>query len=143
MWKNGKLRWAIVVVLGLVVLTVAGAGVIAFQPRTANHFGYALAGPDGLPYRISYQGRSYFNLSICAGADWCKGHTSGQSLCVTQAVLAQDNRWPLAQVGAVPTLFGPSHPVMAESSSAGLTQTELFVVNGSDCYVAYALQGSP
>jgi hypothetical protein len=143
MWKNGKLRWAIVIVLGLVVLTVAGTGVVAFQPRTANHFGYALPGPDGLPFRISYQGRNYINLSICAGADWCKGRSGGQSLCVTQQVLVNDNRWPLVQVGSVRTLFGTAHPVMAESASNDLPQLELFVVDGNDCYVAYALQGAP
>jgi hypothetical protein len=143
MWKNGKLRWAIVIVLGLVVLTMAGAGVVAFQPRTANHFGYALPGQDGLPYRVTYQGHSYINLSICAGADWCKGRNGSHSLCVTQQVLVQDNRWPLVQVGSVSTLFGASHPVMAESAANDLAQLELFVVDGNDCYVAYALQGAP
>ena len=54
------------------LLAVGGlAGVlllIALQPWTANHFGYALPGPRGLPYRLSYAGRDYSNAQTCAGA---------------------------------------------------------------------------
>ena len=40
-------------------------------PWTANHFGYALAGAGGLPWRVSYNGRDYSSLYMCAQGGWC------------------------------------------------------------------------
>jgi hypothetical protein len=140
--SNRKVRW-LLVAAGLVAVVLLGAGVIAFQPRTANHFGYALPGTEGLPFRISYQGRYYVNLLTCAGASWCQGGTGARSLCVTKDELINDNRWPLTQVGSIPTLFGAGHPILVDPAYSGLTQVEVFVVNGSNCYVAYQLAGRP
>ena len=45
-------RWLVGVVLVLALI-----GTLAFaasQPQLANHFGYALPGPHGLPYGISF-----------------------------------------------------------------------------------------
>jgi hypothetical protein len=142
MSKSGKGFWAILAA-ALIVFVLASAGIVAFQPRMANHFGYALPGPNGLPYRIAYQGRTYVNLSMCAGAAWCKSTSSAQPLCVTQAALANDNRWPLKQIGSIFTLFGPSHAVLVDPADEGLTQLDLFVADGTDCYIVYTLQGGP
>lgn len=54
---------------------------LASRATVANHLGYALSGPYGLPFRVHYAGRDYENSSTCAGAAWCRG--SGPPDCTT------------------------------------------------------------
>jgi hypothetical protein len=136
-----KRRWA--VALGAaVVLALVALGVAAFQPWTANHFGYALPGPHGLPYRVHVLGRNYENLSQCAGAGWCAG-VAPESTCWSRAKLSQEGMWPLAQVGTIVTLFGQSRPVLSPPIPAGMTSTLMFVPHTGDCYLVFVLEGGP
>lgn len=125
--------------LAALVLLVILAGAVAFNPWTANHFGYALPGAEGLPFRIHYAGRDYSTPGYCAGADWCKGQ---QRTCWTQEKLRAVSMWPLAEVSQVPALFARSYPIMSSTISAGMTHTLVFVPVGS-CYVVYELEGGP
>jgi hypothetical protein len=136
-------RWAIAG--GIVALALVGLGVAAFQPWTANHFGYGLPGPRGLPYRIAYGGRDFSNPGMCAGADWCQHPTPPNAgNCRTQADLMGAGWWPLHQVGTVSTLVGPPYPYYSiGSSGASPGGLLLFVRLTSDCYIGYALEGGP
>ncbi len=142
----GRHRKAIAVVAGIVVVCVLGLGVVAFQPWTANHFGYALPGHDGLPYRISHGERSYATRQVCAGADWCRQYQSTYDVvpprCMTQADLSRMNMWPLTQTGWVPALLGPWYPIMTPAPPYGMSSV-LIVPDGSDCYVVYSIEGGP
>ena len=128
-------------VIGASLLCLLLAGVLwgAFQPWTANHFGYALPGQDRLPYRISYAGRDYSNLHECAGADWCQ--PAGKR-CFSEQQLIDEQFWPLAQVGSISTLFGAAHLVLAPPSGGHIVM-ELYVLEGADCYLAYTIEGGP
>ncbi|HEX6819939.1 MAG TPA: hypothetical protein VF120_16305 [Ktedonobacterales bacterium] len=132
-------RWWRLFVIEAIVVLVAVAGIVAFNPWTANHFGYALPGADGLPWRIHYGGRDYSANGYCAGADWCVGQPR---TCWSQAKLMSVNIWPLYEVGQIPVLFGHPYPIMNAAIPAGLTTVLLFVPVGS-CYVVYALEGGP
>ena len=136
---NRRSLLGILILIVVVLLLLAGLAWIAFQPWTANHFGYALPGQDRLPYRISYAGRDYSNLHECAGADWCQ---PASKQCSSQQELIDQRRWPLAQVGSVPTLFGSSHPIWA-SSFGGQTVMEIYVLDRADCYLTYTIEGGP
>ena len=138
MLRNRGARWALAA--GLVALVLAGLSVAAFQPWTANHFGYALPGPRGLPFRIHYGGRDFGTPGMCAGADLCRTATTGESNCRTQAALVAEGWWPLDQVGTMYTLFGPSYPILGIHNA---TQMLLFVHLYSDCYIVYSLEGGP
>ena len=129
----------------VVVLLIMTAGITAaFQPRVANHFGYALPGRDGLPTYIFSSGRRYQSPQVCAGADWCKQDQIQQLIprCYTQANLQAIHLWPLVRVGTMFTLLGAPQPIMAPAGETGLTRP--FVMNdGPDCYVLYSLEGGP
>jgi hypothetical protein len=131
--------WA--VALGVALLVALGLGVAAFQPWTANHFGYALPGRDGLPYRIAHGGRSYATRQVCAGAGWCRT-APGAERCVSAAELARRGAWPLVPAGSLPTLFGAARPILTPSGAAGFT-APLVIPDGADCYVEYSLEGGP
>lgn len=130
-------RWlrGTVIVSGVLGALLALAG----QPQLANHFGYAL--PAGLPFRLSYAGRYYANPSTCAGAGWCKAN--GPPRCTSAQWLRGYHYWPLQQVGAVFTLFGPLRPLLRYQPPAGMTTMALYVPMGHDCYLAYGLEGGP
>jgi hypothetical protein len=62
----------VVPALVAVTLTLL-VGWLAFEPRVANHFGYALPMKNGLPCRISVLGRDLDNNEQCLGmnrGDW-------------------------------------------------------------------------
>lgn len=137
-------KW-VALALGIVVVFVAGAGVIAFQPRVANHFGYALPGKDGLPTYIFENGRRYVSAQVCAGADWCKQQQTarGTPSCYTQADLQNKyQQWPLVRVDTLFTLFGSPHDILTRAGDRGLT-TPYVIANGTDCYIMYSLDGGP
>ena len=109
----------------------------ATQPATANHFGYALSGPNGLPDHITYGGLRYDNLSV-----------AGKQL--TQADLQAEGIWPLKQVGTIPTLFGASHAIEALANdpaavgmTAGYTPLDLYVATNGGAYCLYERGGGP
>ncbi|HEY7348519.1 MAG TPA: hypothetical protein VH599_09420 [Ktedonobacterales bacterium] len=123
--------------IGLVGVILAALGWGAFQPWAANHFGYALPGPDRLPNRISYNGRYYGNPNECAGDTWCQ---PSDKSCATKQQLVELRLWPLKQVGVIPTLFGPPHPIFAPPDSG---QTFLLVLDDANCYLIYGLMDGP
>jgi hypothetical protein len=57
-------------------------------PRLANNYNFALPGANGLPYRISFNNRTYINPSVCAGADRCKNE---KPACLTGENLTGSN----------------------------------------------------
>jgi hypothetical protein len=138
-------RWVrLGLALGILAVILGGLLWGAFQPWTANHFGYALPGKDGLPTYIFAQGRRYHSLQVCAGADWCQRDREQQGIprCYTAADL-QDrfHEWPLAQVDTMFTLFGAPQPILQRNAGdEGLT-TPYIMADGPDCYVTYSLEG--
>jgi hypothetical protein len=138
-----RARW-IAIAAGIALVCLVGLGVLAFQPWTANHFGYALPGRNGLPYRIQRSGRSYATYQVCAGAIWCaaKREQVGTPRCWSRAWLNSRHFWPLTQVGWIPSLLGPSYRLMQPAGDQGQT-APLIVSDGGDCYVAYSLEGGP
>jgi hypothetical protein len=109
----------------------------ATQPWAANHFGYALSGPNGRPDHITHGGLRYDNLSGAANR-------------LTQADLQAENLWPLKQVGTIPTLFGTSHAIYALANdpgaigvSAGYTPLDLYVSTGDGADRLYERGGGP
>ena len=107
------------------------------RPATANYFGYALAGPNGLPDHITYDGLRYDNLSAKGGR-------------LTQADLQAKQTWPLKQVGTIPTLFGASHAIYALANdpaaagvTAGYTPLNLYVSTNDGAYCLYERGGGP
>jgi hypothetical protein len=143
MLRRRRVPWWIVLTLPLVAaLTVVGTA--AFQPRVANHFGYALAGSDGLPSYIYANGRRYQSFQVCAGADWCQ-HDRLQQLiprCYTEDNLQAMHLWPLKQVSVMYTLIGAPQPIMSPVGQSGVTQA-FVMADGPNCYVTYTLEGSP
>lgn len=140
-------RWvALGLALGILALMAGGLTWGALQPWTANHFGYALPGKDGLPTYIFARGRRYHSPQVCAGADWCKAQYGNYPVpitrCVPQADLMDRHIWPLAQVGTLFTLFGASRPILSPNGSIGVT-APLVIADGPDCYVEYGLEGGP
>lgn len=127
---------AFVVLLGLVFF----AWTVAL-PWSANHYGFALPGGiDGMPYRIHYNGRSYATHALCARAGWCDGELRAD---ITQDTLQSQSEWPLTQVTNVSTFLGAAHPVFAHTPPNGMTTMALYVPDGSDRYISYALEGGP
>ena len=132
-------------VFALAALLIVAAGVwVAFQPRVANHFSYALPGKDGLPTYIYAHGRRYQSLQVCAGDDWCQ-HDRLQQLiprCYTQADLRAMHMWPLVQASTMLTVFGAPHPILSPQGESGIMQS-FVMADGTGCYVTYALEGGP
>jgi hypothetical protein len=109
-------RLGLMVVLGLVVALVVAA-VAALQPATADQFGYALAGPHGLPGHFSYQGIIYTNAGLCAGGSACAGAQASQW---SRATFATNGEWPLRQVASLPTLFSADHAIYEPSNDPSM-----------------------
>ncbi|HET8906287.1 MAG TPA: hypothetical protein VFN11_04915 [Ktedonobacterales bacterium] len=134
--------WLVLALPLVVAVTVVGTA--AFQPRVANHFGYALAGRDGLPSYIYANGRRYQSFQVCAGADWCQQDRLQQLIprCYTQANLQTMHLWPLRQVSWMFTLIGAPQPIMSPVGESGVTRA-FVMADGPDCYVTYTLEGGP
>lgn len=116
---------------------------IAFQPRVANHFGYALPVHNGLPCRISFSGRDYANNSFCEGMNQSAYSSSVGSTCTLPAALRRQKNWPLRQVASVWTLFGAAYPIMLPAGiKLRYVPTYVFVKDGA-CYRTFALEGGP
>jgi hypothetical protein len=123
----------------LVALTV----LTALQPSLANHFGFALPGKDGLPYRIVLGGRDYSTYQVCAYASWC-----AQDRERFDVPRCYDGRWlrshvpgQLIQVATIWTLLGAFYAVLSPPNR-GVT-TPLIVSDGNDCFIIYGLEGGP
>jgi hypothetical protein len=127
--------------LAITVIVIVCALVALMQPAMANHFGYALPGPRGLPYRLTYAGRTYANPSTCAGAGWCDG--AAPIHCATTAWLRRYGYWPLARVGTLWVMIGLPYPMLRSPTPAGMTTMGLYVPIGRDCYLNYSLEGGP
>ena len=138
-WK----RWKLLAASGAVALLLIILGVVLWSPAlpwAANHYGFALPGENGLPYRIHYAGRDYATSGMCARAGWCAGQPR---TCESRAQLVADEFWPLRQVDRVNTLFGPSYLILTPNTvPPGMTTTLLFVPY-QGCYLVYALEGGP
>ena len=145
MWKKRKLLW-IIISLGslIVVLSLSWLGL----PWMANHFGFALPGQWGLPYRIAYADRTYTNLATCAYAGWCQSLASGthpDPLCWQGEEIQQHGDWPIVHVGTISTLFGSPYSLMAAQSNVSSKQLvfAIYLVYDPHCYVPYGLEGGP
>ena len=136
-------RWWVFALVVVVVL-LAGLTWGASQPWTANHFGYALAGQDGLPAYVFISGRRYHSAQVCAGAGWCKADMARQNIprCYTQADLSGRGAWPLETAGTMFTLFGAQRALLVPTGSRGLT-SPIIIADGLNCYVQYGLEGGP
>jgi hypothetical protein len=137
-------RWLLVA--GALVILLAALAWGATRPRVANHFSYALPGPDGLPTYIYANGRRYQSIQVCAGADWCavdRAQWSGNvPRCYTQSDLARMRTWPLVFHHWMFTFFGAPHAVM-QPQGAGGVMTPFVIDDGPNCYVVYELEGGP
>ncbi|MDQ7809184.1 hypothetical protein Q5425_36125 [Amycolatopsis sp. A133] len=118
-----------------VVVVLLAAGGSAFLPWTANHFGYALPGERGLPYRIHHAGRDYHSSATCAGAGWC----TAAPYCTPFG----GEETSLTRIGEVGTLFGAAHTVFTTRPVPEGTPLTVLVRAGPGCYVGYALMGGP
>ncbi len=107
--RTPSTRKQVMIDAALILILLAIGVAIALQPATANHFGYALPGPHGLPGHFNYDGQPYTNNSLCAGDLWC-ANTKPDRITLDQAV-ADNGGSQLHQVGAVPTLFGLPRPI--------------------------------
>jgi hypothetical protein len=147
-------RWGGRGVVVVSIAALAGLGLlvwVAFLPVLANHFGYALPGKNGLPYRVHYDGRDYRSHLTCAGADWCEAEKTAEDrarpFCTPRAELrvGMENRdESLVEVDEVVTLFGPSHAVFViRNNATGQAAMAILVEAAADCYVSYTLMGGP
>lgn len=145
--EKRKLLWAIIsagILIVVLSLSLSWLGL----PWMANHFGFALPGQGGLPYRIAYADRTYSNPATCAYAGWCQSPSSGthpDPLCWKQEDIQQHGDWPLVRVGTIFTLFGLPYSLMAPQSSVSskLTAIIIYLASDTNCYVPYALEGGP
>ncbi|OLF19130.1 hypothetical protein [Actinophytocola xanthii] len=134
--------WVFVAVVLVGLGALAGA---AFLPWSANHFGYALPGDQGLPYRVEYGDRDYRSHVTCAGADWCEPGTRradvGTPYCTPRAELELGR---LHRVGEVPTLWGSPHAMfLTMEPQPGTTPIAVLVEATDGCYVSFILMGGP
>lgn len=94
-----KRSWVPLAIIALVMVPALAA---LLQPAMANHFGYALPGPRGQPYRLTYAGRSYANPCTCAGAGWCVRTDGRACYGFLELPLSDWNVSVLVDVSAVP-----------------------------------------
>jgi hypothetical protein len=132
-WATGASATIVIVLAGILTWS-------PLLPWAANHYGFALSGSDGLPYRIHYAGRSYATLGMCARAGWCAGEARS---CESRQWLLGRQLWPLIEVTQLNTLFGPPYPVLVPQSQPGNLTTMLLFVPHQGCYQVYALEGGP
>jgi hypothetical protein len=140
-WK----RWALALVALVALALLLGAFTLgAAQPWTANHFGYALAGRDGLPTYVFARGRGYQSAQACAGADWCAADRARLNIprCWTQADLSSHHAWPLEPVATMFTLFGAPRTLLQPVGDSDVT-APIIIADGPDCYTMYGLEGGP
>ncbi|HEX9069303.1 MAG TPA: hypothetical protein VF807_11085, partial [Ktedonobacterales bacterium] len=132
------------VALGTFAVVIGTVIAIAWQPWTANHFGYAVPGRDGLPTYVFENGRRYHTSQVCANADWCARDRSQQGIprCDTQADLAARHEWPLTPADHMFTLFGAPQTIYIGPWGRGLP-APFIMADGPDCYVMYSLEGGP
>ncbi len=138
-------RWVrLAVPFGVFALVVAAGIWDAYQPWTANHFGYALPAKDGLPAYIYANGRRYQSPQVCAGAGWCESNRDLEGIprCYAQADLERFHAWPLVKFGEMTTVFGGAQPIFVPSGAYGLT-SPFVMADGAGCYVMYTLEGGP
>jgi hypothetical protein len=137
--NKNRIRYITLIGLVNVILLVAILGLWLILPRLANHFYFALpiSDPDGLPFRVPYNGRTYMNPSVCAGEGWCHNY---KPECRTEEYLKQQQHWPLKQVGKVLTLFGPTHPIMVPAAYT-FTYVVFVPYGNNGCYLNYGLEG--
>lgn len=137
-------RWW-VVALAVLALILGGLAWGAAQPWTANHFGYALAGRDGLPTYVFAYGRRYHSSQVCAGAGWCQADMAqlGVARCYTQSDLVRFRAWPLERFGTMLTVVGAPHDLLRPARSGDDITTPIIMADGPGCYVVYALEGGP
>ena len=143
MLKIPKVYWTLILG-GLLIIVISFFLWNMGAPWLANHFGFALPGDGGLPYRISYGGRDYANLNTCARAGWCP-NTANDSLCRDKEKVQQLNPWPLIQVGSVTTMIGSPYSLMASQADISSKRTIMlvYVEYKTDCYILYTIEGGP
>ena len=145
--RTGRLVAAALVLLLLFALIAW----LAFQPRVANHFGYAVPMKNGLPCRILVVGRHFDNNEQCGGMNrdgwtvWydARHHVTTGGACETKAQLQSVNDVPLHQVGGISTLFGPSHAILSPTPGHGLGAPTVLFVDDNGCFRPYSLSGGP
>lgn len=132
---------ATVALIGLLVLSL----LVLLLPPVANRFGYARPLPGGLPAQITVEGVRFQRNSGCFSrlrrgkCPWAFSLAISLPPCPTARTLRRLRIWPLGQVGTVPTLLGPAHPVFVRWSgplSVGNTGGLALVKDGS-CYLLY------
>jgi hypothetical protein len=107
--RSRRFAWRLAVGALLALVAIAALGVvIAQQPRTADTFGYALPGANGLPGHFTYQGITYSNPHLCVDSAACQG---AEPQRWSQAQLTTTGEWPMRQVATLPTLFGAGHAI--------------------------------
>ena len=137
--------------LGLLLLLFVLVAWLVFQPRVANHFGYAMPMKNGLPCRISVLGRDFDNNEQCGGMNrrgwiaWydARHHVTPGGACETKAQLHSESDLPLHQVGGISTLFGSSHAILSPQPGHGLGTPTVVFVEDSGCFRPYSLSGGP
>ncbi len=125
-------RWLVASLLIAILLFMVGTCL----PSLCNDYGFALPLPHGLPGRIHVMGRTWLSTDPCQQVPWC----TGEPRCWTESNQPEAYKWPLEQIGSIPTLFGTSHPVL-RSVPAGDRPYALYVLYRKGCYMLYALSG--
>lgn len=153
---EGKFIWKVLLIFILLVIAIVITASYTWQvllPWMANHYSFALPGENGLPYRIMYNGRSYFNSITCASAAWCEEdrQTYPNKLCRTESEIRQQGEWPLVQVSEVRTLWGDPYPIMADAYilrkpvpyGRPVYGMVVYVPRVNGCCIEYQLVGGP
>jgi hypothetical protein len=151
MRRGSKRKWWVVAGSAALVTLVGLLALASFQPVVANHFGYALPGRQALPSQFSYQGISYSNPNLCAGASWCN---PSAAVRWSRADLDAHGLWPLKQVASIATLMGQAHPLLEPANDLSMTGAGrpyasdvhpfvLLVRDGAGGYFIYTRPGGP